>query len=94
MARKSSTFYRLEKNIGDGYKSVFEFHTVVNGNMYYVEHEELPDGKTGWIGRDRRCNKETGNKRYVELKNSGYTFAGVYEMDILGHKTKMGGTNR
>ena len=42
MARRSSTFYRLEREIGDGYKSVIEFHTVVNGNLYLLRREERP----------------------------------------------------
>ena len=87
MARKSSTFYRLERNIGDGYKQVYEFHTVVNGNVYIAEHEERPDGSTGYIGKNRRCTKEAGNREYLSLKAAGYKFTGIYEMDILGHKT-------
>lgn len=87
MAARSSTFYRLEKNIGDGFKSVYEFHTVVNGNMYYQQHEERRDGSTGWIDRHcHRCTKESGNKEYKRLLSIGYTFAGKFEMDILGHK--------
>lgn len=91
MARKSSTFFRLEKNIGNGYKSVYEFHTVVNGNMYYCQHEEMPDGSTGWIeGKEHRVRtKEAGNKVYLRLRNNGYKFAGKYEMDIMGHKTPL-----
>ena len=91
MARKSSTFYRLERDIGDGYKSVIEFHTVVNGNMYYKRHEERTDGGLGWI--DSKTHyvryKEDGNKEYKRFKSKGYTFAGIYEMDIYGHKTKI-----
>lgn len=87
--RRSSTFYRLEKSIGDGYVSVFEFHTVVNGNMYIAEHEELPDGQLGWIGSKKMTNKDSGNKKYLQLKAQGYKFAGRYEMDICGYKEKL-----
>lgn len=87
--RKSSTFYRLEKNIGDGYKSVFEFHSVVNGNMYYVEHEEK-EGHEMWHGKSQKISsKEVGNKIYKRMKADGYKFSGIYEMDICGYKTKI-----
>lgn len=89
MARKSSTFFRLEKEIGDGYKRVVEFHTVVNGNIYIAEHEEMPSGRTGYISKDKRCTPTSGNAEYARLKSEGYKFAGVWEMDILGHKTKV-----
>lgn len=84
--RKSSTFFRIEKPIGDGYKSVYEFHSVVNGNFYYQEYEELPSGITGYIGKITKSTKERGNKYYSQLLNDGYKFAGIYEMDIFGHK--------
>ena len=90
--RKSSEFYRLEKSIGDGYLAVAEFHTVVNGNIYYVEHEENESGRTTWIGKEHRIpgnNKEVGNKIYLKYKKDGYKFAGRYEMDIMGYKTKI-----
>ena len=87
MASKSSTFYRLEKEIGDGWKSVVEFHTVVNGNMYTAEHEERPGGALGWNGKPKNTTKESGNKYYCKLKSNGYKFAGIWEMDILGVKT-------
>lgn len=86
--RRSSTFYRLEKSIGDGWKSVCEFHRVVNGNKYYVEHEERADGSTGYIGESKRIlTAEYGNKVYKRYKSLGYKFAGTYEMDIYGEKT-------
>lgn len=88
MARRSSTFYRLEKNIGDGYKLVFEFHTVVNGNTYIKAHEEK-NGKECWLGKPKPCSKEYGNKMYLRLRNEGYQFAGKYEMNILGEKTPL-----
>jgi hypothetical protein len=84
--RKSSIFYRLEKSIGDGYVSVFEFHTVINGNMYITEHEEFDNGQLGWIGPNKMTNKDSGNKKYLRLKAQGYKFVGKYEMDIYGHK--------
>jgi len=89
--RRSSTFYRLEKEIGDGWKSVIEFHTVVgNNNKYYIEHEERPDGGTGYIGERRNAfDKEYGNKIYRRYKALGYKFAGIYEMDIYGKKVKI-----
>ena len=91
MARKSSTFYKLQKDIGDGYKSVWEFHTVVNGNMYCTEHEERPDGSLGWLSGKNTFfkTKAEGNERYQQLKKRDYTFAGIYEMDIFGKKTKI-----
>ena len=91
MARKSSTFFRLEKTIGDGYKSVYEFHTVVNGNMYYCQHEEYPDGSTGWIDGVTHTvrTREAGNKEYRRLLSIGYKFAGKYEMDILGQRKEI-----
>lgn len=87
--RRSSTFYRLEKPIGDGWLSVVEFHRVEgNNNKYYVEHEERPDGGTGYLGERRDCfDKEYGNKIYKRYKARGYKFAGTYEMDIYGVKT-------
>lgn len=86
MARRSSTFFRLEKNIGDGYKSIYEFHTVVNGNMYIREHEEK-NGEERWLGTSKPIySKEAGNNMYKRLLKSGYKFAGKYEMDILGYK--------
>lgn len=87
MAAKSSTFYRLEKAIGDGYTSIVDFHTVVNGNTYYKEHEKLPSGRLGWIGNIKMCSKESGNKYYKRLKSIGYKLTGIYEMDIFGHET-------
>ena len=83
--RRSSTFYRLEKQ-RDGYVAVCEFHTVVNGNKYYIEHEENESG-SGWQGEARYINTvEYGNKVYKRYKDRGYKFAGVYEMDIFGYK--------
>lgn len=89
--RKSSTFYRIEKNIGDGYKSVYEFHTVVNGNMYYREHEERPDGSNGFLGENVKTDKEHGNRLYKRLLADGYRFVGIGEMDICGYKTMIKG---
>ena len=89
MARRSSTFYGLEREIGDGYKSVIEFHTVVNGNLYLLKREERPDGSDGWSDKPRYTNKEDGNKEYLRLKNKGYKFAGIYEKDIYGYKTRI-----
>jgi len=86
---RSSIFYRLEKSIGGGCVSVFEFHTVVNGNMYIAEHEEFDNGQLGWIGSKEMTNKDSGNKKYLQLKAQGYKFAGRYEMDICGHKEKL-----
>ena len=86
--RKSSTFYRIEKPIGDGYKSVYEFHTVVNGNMYYREYEERPDGRNGFLGESHKTTKEAGNRIYKRLIAEGYKFTGVYEMDIFGYKER------
>lgn len=83
--KRSSTFFRVEKNIGDGFVSVYEFHTVINGNMYIAHHEEK-DGSRRWMGRRMKTNKELGNKRYKELLTDGYQFAGKYQMDIYGHK--------
>ena len=85
-AARSSTFYRLEKNIGNGYVSVYEFHTVVNGNKYIAKHEEFDGGRRGWIGRNQPVTKEYGNKKYKDLLAIGYRFTGKYEMDIFGHK--------
>ena len=90
MSRKSSTFYQLVKDIGDGYKSVYEFHTVVNGNLYYTEYELLPSGRTGWIGNPTRVyDKDKGNDFYKKLLSEGYKFSGIYEMDIMGAKHKI-----
>lgn len=89
MARISSKFYRIEKNIGDGFISVIEFHTVVNGKMYIREHEEL-DGQERWRGKAKDIHdKETGNKIYKRYLSNGYKFTGVYVMDILGYKEKL-----
>lgn len=89
MARKSSEFYRLEKNLGDGFKSVYEFHKVIaNGNCYIAHYEER-NGNKGWQGKDLHCTKDSGNKYYKELKNNGFVFAGVYEMDTLGNRKKI-----
>ena len=87
MAIKSSTFYRLEREIGGGWKSVVEFHTVVNGKTYTAEHEETSDGRTGWIGKPQYTSKDKGNAYYLKLKSMGYKFAGIWDMDILGVKT-------
>ena len=58
MARKSSTFYRLERPHKDGYTEVVEFHTVAgNGNTYFKAHEELSDGSLGWIGKEMKITK-------------------------------------
>lgn len=88
MSRKSSTFYRIEKNIGDGFVSVFEFHTVVNGNRYIAEHEER-NGRLGWINKNKSITKECGNKKYMDLLSQGYKLTGIYEMDVCGRKTKI-----
>ena len=85
-APKSSEFRRLEKEIGDGYKSVIEFHIVVNGNRYYVEHEERPDGHDGWLGKRYMVSKSESEELYNKLLNRGYVFTGLYEMDIFGRK--------
>ena len=88
MAAKSSNFYRLEKSLGNGCVDVYEFHSVVNGNMYIAHHEEYK-GIHGHRYPDRNCAKETGNERYRQLKALGYRFTGIYEMDIFGYKTKL-----
>lgn len=93
MAIKSSTFLRLERAFGDGKGfSVYEFHTVVNGNAYIAHHEEDKDRK--WlcnVGKPFDCThfKDWGNKEYKRLKSLGYKFAGEWEMDILGNKKRL-----
>jgi len=91
MARKSSEFYRLEKDLGDGYKSVVEFHQVVNGNRYCAVLEEQPSilgvrPNTLHLHEYRFSSKDAGNKAYRDYKARGYKFVGVYEMDIFGYK--------
>lgn len=85
--RKSSTFYRIEKPIGDGYKSVYEFHLVVNGNLYYREYEVRPDGNNGYLGESCKVSKDACNRLYQRLIADGYRFTGIGEMDICGVKT-------
>lgn len=96
----SSTFYRLEKKIylrDFVYYDVYDFHKVCNGNMYCRHTEEpINNGKRS-LGR--RLNniefgfnenaKIKGNKKYEELKNNGYTFAGVFESDICGYAKRI-----
>ena len=92
MARKSSEFYRLEKDLGNGFKSVIEFHQVVNGNRYCSVLEEhpssLPDGHPNvlHLNEYRFTSKDAGNNAYKRYKAEGYKFVGVYEMDIFGYK--------
>ena len=91
MTRKSSTFYRLEKNIGDNCKSILEFHSVIsNGNMYIEKYKES-DGHKICFSEDHMIilSKEEGNEIYKKMKAKGYVFAGIYEMDICGYKTKI-----
>lgn len=90
MAAKSSDFVRLEKFIDNGiggYVDVYEFHAVVNGNYYIARHEEYR-GIVGHHYPVKDCSRDYGNNEYKRLKTNGYTFAGKYEMDILGYKTK------
>lgn len=90
---KSSDFIRLEKTINTNYGSfvdVYEFHTVVNGNLYIARHEETTAGGMMANYPVRDCTKETGNARYIQLKENGYKYTGRYQMDILGYKTKKG----
>lgn len=89
--RKSSTFYKIEKDIGDGWKRVYEFHTVVNGNMYYRDYEVRPDGSNGYLGVNQKTTKENGNRLYKELLADGFKFVGIGEMDIYGSKTMIKG---
>lgn len=92
MARKSSTFFKLEREFGDGDGfSVYEFHTVVNGNTYIAHNEE--DKNRKWrcnCGKNIPCSKKWGNEEYERLKSIGYKFAGKWEMDICGRKTRIG----
>lgn len=91
MAAKSSDFYRLEKVIKTNYGSyidVYEFHKVVNGTMYVQRHEE-GKGYDGYHYKLHTCTAAQGNKKYSELKAQGYEFAGQWEMDILGYKTRV-----
>lgn len=93
-SRLSSVFYKLEKKTTSGIYLVCEFHSVVNGNRYIKQLEE-------WEDRSWKCNcSETklapgeagiafGNEQYQMLKERGFTFAGVWEMDVLGRKRKV-----
>jgi len=90
MAAKSSTFYRLEKMLPIGKLQVYEFHTVVNGNLYYVSYVEDSNRHRSDRHEYRLYNdKEKGNKIYKQLKADGYQFAGIWEMDVLGHKKRI-----
>ena len=87
-SRKSSDFVRLVKDLGDGYLSVYEFHSVVNGTFYIAEHEEERDGSYKWIGKSEVVEKDKGNRFYLQLKAEGWKYGGKYEMDICGYKHK------
>lgn len=90
--RLSSTFYKLERPFGDdsGYL-VYEFHTVVNGNMYIKQLEEDVDHHWRNSIREIRLGrssdaKQAGNAMYEKLLAEGFRFAGKYKMDIFGVK--------
>ncbi len=88
---KSSTFYRLVRKDEFGKYDICDFHTVINGNMYYCEHENAelsPEGNI--VGTcyhyptiriyDEKA-KEAANKFYRVLQSKGYKCIGVFESD-------------
>lgn len=86
---KSSTCFKLEKDLGDGFTSIIEFHTVVNGNTYVVEKEYLNGVYRNCTKEMYKNNKEGGNKFYKRCLMEGYKFIGKYEMDVCGNFTKL-----
>lgn len=95
----TSTFYRLEKKFNGAfpYYDVYEFYKVRNGNMYCRHHEESiyhGERKGGHIYKNiefgfNNYAKEKGNKKYQELLDKGYKFAGVFECDICGYAKRI-----
>ena len=86
--RKSSDFYRFVRTDEFGLE-VYEMHRVVNGNRYQTYHEEGKDGSLGYIGKSSPLkDNERWDAFAKHLKDRGFKFDGIYEMDILGHKRK------
>lgn len=87
--RKSSTCFKLEKNLRSGITSIVEFHTVVNGNTYVVKKEYLNGTYRNRTREMYKNNKEGGNKFYKKCLSEGYKFIGKYEMDVCGNFKKL-----
>ena len=87
--RKSSELYRLERTDEDGYTTIIEFHTVVNGNTY-VSIKEYLNGIHRSTSKPKFWNdKERGNNFYKKCLEEGYKFVGRFEMDVCGSYTKI-----
>lgn len=89
--RLSSTFYRLIRKDEFGKYDVYDFHTVVNGNLFVQKHENAEIDENGFIigmcyhyTRDM-IKKDKGNAKYKELKSQGYKFIGIFEEDVCGY---------
>lgn len=86
--RKSSDFYRFVRTDEFGLE-VYEMHMVVNGNRYYSYHEETPSGHLGYIGEERPLiDKDRWDACAKHIKDKGFKYDGMYEMDIYGKKRK------
>lgn len=85
---KSSDFIRMEMELDFGIIGVYEFHKVVNGNMYYYYHEEK-DGFNRYRGEDKPIkDKEHWDRCFNCFLKEGFKVVGEYEMDVCGYKYK------
>lgn len=93
--RKSSTFYRLVKKDEFGKYDVYDFHTVINGNMYFQQIENADLDEDGLIigccyhNKPKFTNKEEGNKKYRALQAKGFKALGKFEMDVCGNTRRI-----
>lgn len=82
---KSSDCKILAKYLGNNHWSVYEFHRVVNGNIYVAEKECSRNSIYSPCYRKViNGSRDKLNQIWVKLKMDGYVNLGEYEMNICG----------